>query len=164
MRIAAVYKISHVRDTLLNSLAKFTTLDTVREMMPKNIECIKMLITIALTDGDYLGNSWAPVLECISQLARLHLLSSGLDTDDMFFSNPSEDMDGSNDSSTSDNSSSTGGGAIRRKSKLGHGTSFQKKKTSEAARQAYKFFYGPSRADQARQIEQSNAEQVMGHT
>ena len=122
-------------------------------MAPKNIECIKMLITIALTDGDYLGVSWAPVLECISQLARLHLLSSGLDTDDTFFSNADE--------GGAEGEGEGGGGGGRRKSRGGGGGGGQNKKSSEAARKAYKFFYGPSRADQARQIEQSNAEQVI---
>ena len=35
MRIVAVFNIPLVRDTLINNFAKFTTLDTVREMMPK---------------------------------------------------------------------------------------------------------------------------------
>ena len=89
-------------------------------------------MSIALTDGDYLGDAWAPVLECISQLARLHLLSSGLQTDDAFFSAPSSD-DVAN------------GSRGRRKTNASDAA-----KAASAA--AYKFFYGPSRSEVARQV------------
>jgi brefeldin A-inhibited guanine nucleotide-exchange protein len=48
----------------------------VREMAPKNIECIRVLITIALTDGDYLEEAWFAVLECISQVSMLSFFGS----------------------------------------------------------------------------------------
>ncbi|GMH62087.1 hypothetical protein TrRE_jg13539, partial [Triparma retinervis] len=37
------------------------------------------------SDGDTLCESWAPVLQCISQLAKLQLSASGLATDDELF-------------------------------------------------------------------------------
>jgi brefeldin A-inhibited guanine nucleotide-exchange protein len=85
VRISASFRMDVVRDAFVTSLAKFTTLDTVREMQPKNIECIKTLIALALTDGNFLQASWAQVLDCISQLARLQLISQGLQTDEEFF-------------------------------------------------------------------------------
>jgi brefeldin A-inhibited guanine nucleotide-exchange protein len=150
VRIAAVFNIPLVRDTLINTLAKFTTLDTVREMMPKNIECIRVLISIAVTDGDYLAEAWFSVLECISQLARLHLLSEGL-TDDSFFGGSDGLMNGDGGSLTDDGTEVDADGK----------NSIQNKRKSVAAA-AYKLFYGPSKAEAARQVEESNAEAVMG--
>lgn len=84
VRIAAHSNMSLARDTFVNSLAKFTFLGSIKEMKVKNIESIRTLLSIAVIDGEYLGESWGPVLQCISQLARLRLLSSGLDGDESF--------------------------------------------------------------------------------
>lgn len=75
---------SLARNTFVNSLCKFTTLGSIKEMKSKNIECIRTLLSIAIIDGEYLGESWSPILQCISQLGRLHLFASGLDSEDQF--------------------------------------------------------------------------------
>lgn len=62
---------SIARETFVNSLAKFTLLDTVKEMRPKSIDCVRAVVDIALEDGNYLSESWGSVLRYISQLARL---------------------------------------------------------------------------------------------
>lgn len=85
-RIAAHSHMSLARDTFVNSLAKFTFLGSIKEMKHKNVESIKTLLSIAIFDGEYLCESWGPVLQCISQLARLRLFASGLDTDESFIS------------------------------------------------------------------------------
>jgi hypothetical protein len=74
-----------VRDAYVTSLAKFTTLDTVREMSAVNLLCIRTLLHVAYTDGDWLHDSWAQLLQVVSQLARLQMLNEGLSTDDQFF-------------------------------------------------------------------------------
>jgi hypothetical protein len=84
IRISAHSNMSLARDTFLGSLAKFTYLGSVKELKYKNIEIIRTLINIAITDGEYLGESWGPVLQCISQLARMRMSASGLDTDESF--------------------------------------------------------------------------------
>eukprot|EP00937_MAST-01D_sp_MAST-1D-sp2_P002936 g2936.t1 len=89
IRIAAHFGLDVVRDAFVTSLAKFTTLDTVREMQPKNVACIKTLIKIALKDGNWLGASWAQALTCISQLARLQMFAEGMPADETFFAGPS---------------------------------------------------------------------------
>lgn len=61
------------RETFVNSLAKFSLLDTVKEMRPKSIECVRALLDIALEDGNFLAESWASVLRYTSQLARLQV-------------------------------------------------------------------------------------------
>lgn len=84
IRIAANSHMSLTRDTFVNSLAKFTFLGSIKEMKHKNIESIKTLMSIAIFDGEHLCESWGPILQCISQLARLRLVASSLDTDESF--------------------------------------------------------------------------------
>ena len=37
-----------------------------------------------IMDGEHLGDSWMPILQCISQLGRLLFFASGVDSDDNF--------------------------------------------------------------------------------
>jgi brefeldin A-inhibited guanine nucleotide-exchange protein len=84
VRIASHSNMSLARDTFMSSLTKFTFLGSLKEMKWKNVESIRTLLSIAVIDGEYLGESWGPVLQCISQLARLRLTASGLDSDESF--------------------------------------------------------------------------------
>lgn len=52
------------RDAYVQALSRFTLLSTnsiLAEMKAKNIETIKTLISIAHSDGNYLGSSWLEV-------------------------------------------------------------------------------------------------------
>lgn len=54
------------RDAFVQALSRFTLLTAtsgthIHEMKTKNIETIKTLITIAQTDGNYVGKSWLEV-------------------------------------------------------------------------------------------------------
>ena len=89
IRISSHSGMSLARNTFVNTLAKFTTLGSIKEMKSKNIECIRTLLSIAIIDGEYLGESWSPILQCISQLGRLHLFASGLDSQDQFLQSDS---------------------------------------------------------------------------
>jgi len=84
VRISAYCDISVARETFVNSLSKFTTLGSIKLMHKKHVECIQTLLDIAADDGEYLGESWTPVLQCISQLGRLRLSASGLLSDHSF--------------------------------------------------------------------------------
>lgn len=90
IRVASHSNMSLARDTFVNSLAKFTFLGSIKEMKFKNIEAIRTLMNIAVVDGEYLGESWGPVLQCISQLARMRLAASGLDSDESFLQQESK--------------------------------------------------------------------------
>ncbi|MGH0159337.1 UNVERIFIED_CONTAM: hypothetical protein FKN15_064276 [Acipenser sinensis] len=50
----------------------------ITEMKQKNIDTIKTLITVAHTDGNYLGTSWHEILKCISQLELAQLIGTGV--------------------------------------------------------------------------------------
>ena len=84
VRISSHGRMSLARDTFVSSLAKFTLLGSIKEMKRKNIESVRTLLSIAIVDGEHLGECWEPVLQCISQLARLRLHASGLDADESF--------------------------------------------------------------------------------
>eukprot|EP00931_Biecheleriopsis_adriatica_P085719 TRINITY_DN60541_c0_g1_i1.p1 TRINITY_DN60541_c0_g1~~TRINITY_DN60541_c0_g1_i1.p1 ORF type:complete len:1147 (-),score=316.60 TRINITY_DN60541_c0_g1_i1:39-3479(-) len=76
VRTAARLNAGMERDAIVTSLAKFTKLTTFQEMKQKNIECIRVLLEIGISEGNNLGSSWQYVLHCISQLERLQLLKN----------------------------------------------------------------------------------------
>ncbi|XP_048832283.1 LOW QUALITY PROTEIN: brefeldin A-inhibited guanine nucleotide-exchange protein 1 [Brienomyrus brachyistius] len=81
IRIACIFAIQLERDAYVQALARFTLLTAssgITEMKQKNIDTIKTLITVAQTDGNYLGNSWHEILKCISQLELAQLIGTGV--------------------------------------------------------------------------------------
>ncbi|RVX76005.1 hypothetical protein B0A52_00362 [Exophiala mesophila] len=79
IRISCRFDLETPRVAFVTALAKFTNLSNIKEMQAKNLEALKVLIEVALTDGDHLKGAWREVLMCISQLDRLQLLSTGID-------------------------------------------------------------------------------------
>ncbi|EIW73609.1 hypothetical protein TREMEDRAFT_25229 [Tremella mesenterica DSM 1558] len=82
IRIVCLFDMELERNAFVTTLAKFTVLNNVTEMRQKNVEAIKSLLEIAVTDGNYLKASWKEVLTCVSQLEKLQLISSGMDVPD----------------------------------------------------------------------------------
>ncbi|MBN3299867.1 BIG2 protein, partial [Amia calva] len=83
VRIACIFGMQLERDAYIQALARFTLLtasSSITEMKQKNIDTIKTLITVAHTDGNYLGNSWHEILRCISQLELAQLIGTGVKT------------------------------------------------------------------------------------
>ncbi|XP_072315866.1 brefeldin A-inhibited guanine nucleotide-exchange protein 2 [Eucyclogobius newberryi] len=81
IRIASIFNMQLERDAYVQALARFTLLtasSSITEMKQKNIDTIKTLITVAHTDGNYLGNSWHEILKCISQLELAQLIGTGV--------------------------------------------------------------------------------------
>ncbi|KAJ5577453.1 uncharacterized protein N7459_006417 [Penicillium hispanicum] len=79
IRISCAFDLETPRVAFVTALAKFTNLGNVREMMAKNVEAVRALLEVALTEGNHLRSSWREVLTCVSQLDRLQLLSDGVD-------------------------------------------------------------------------------------
>ena len=155
IRLACRLDFPIARHTFLNALSKFTTLETVREMHLKQVSCIKLLLNIALSEGSFLDESWSKVLQVVSQLARLQLFANRSHTDDMFFGDVS--------SHTADGSST-----ITPKSGRRNLTSFSSSSlfasSSNITAEPFTFtklFAGPSRAETARQMEETNATMLM---
>uniref|UniRef100_A0A1W7RAW6 Brefeldin A-inhibited guanine nucleotide-exchange protein 1 n=1 Tax=Hadrurus spadix TaxID=141984 RepID=A0A1W7RAW6_9SCOR len=81
IRIACIFNMTLERDAYVQALARFTLLTAnspITEMKAKNIDTIKTLITVAHTDGNYLGKSWLEILRCISQLELAQLIGTGV--------------------------------------------------------------------------------------
>jgi brefeldin A-inhibited guanine nucleotide-exchange protein len=83
IRIVCLFDMELERNAFVTTLAKFTYLNNLAEMKPKNVEAIKSLLEIAVTDGNNLKASWKDVLTCVSQLERMQLISSGMDVPDL---------------------------------------------------------------------------------
>lgn len=83
IKIVCLFDLELERNAFVTTLAKFTYLNNVGEMKPKNVEAIKSLLEIAVSDGNNLKASWKDVLTCVSQLERMQLLSSGIDVPDI---------------------------------------------------------------------------------
>ncbi|EAW11982.1 Arf family guanine nucleotide exchange factor SEC7 [Aspergillus clavatus NRRL 1] len=79
IRISCAFDLETPRVAFVTGLAKFTNLGNVREMVPKNVEALKVLLDVALNEGNNLKSSWREVLTCVSQLDRLQLLTDGVD-------------------------------------------------------------------------------------
>mmetsp|Transcript_53139 Transcript_53139/g.95363 ORF Transcript_53139/g.95363 Transcript_53139/m.95363 type:complete len:1752 (+) Transcript_53139:149-5404(+) len=116
IRIAARFDMDTERDAFVSSLAKFTYLTTIKEMKPKNIECIKALLSIGLSEGNNLGPSWLYVLYCISQLERLQLIGTkGARQDFQFFQGEEEAGMSPNAAGQKPNASTAGHQVIKRR-------------------------------------------------
>ncbi|KAJ1823030.1 guanine nucleotide exchange protein for ADP-robosylation factor [Coemansia sp. RSA 2598] len=68
------------RATFVTTLRNFTQLQNLAEMKRKHVEAIRALIEVAASRpdvGDGLAENWLDVLQCVSQLERLQLLTQG---------------------------------------------------------------------------------------
>ena len=79
IRIACVFDLETPRTAFMTALSSFTNLGNLNEMMAKNLEALKVLLEVALTEGNLLKSSWRDILTCISQLDRFQLISGGVD-------------------------------------------------------------------------------------
>ncbi|KAJ7228691.1 hypothetical protein GGX14DRAFT_614467, partial [Mycena pura] len=81
IRIVCFFDLELERNAFVTTLAKFTFLNNLGEMKTKNMEAIKTLLDVAVTEGNHLKGSWHEVLTCVSQLEHMQLISGGNDTD-----------------------------------------------------------------------------------
>ncbi|WWC95937.1 hypothetical protein V866_002804 [Kwoniella sp. B9012] len=91
IKIVCLFDMELERNAFVTTLAKFTYLNNLGEMKPKNVEAIKCLLDVAVSDGNNLKTSWKDVLVCVSQLERMQLISSGLDVPDLNRTSSSSD-------------------------------------------------------------------------
>lgn len=144
VRLACRLDFPTARHTFVNALSKFTTLDTVRAIEYKHLESIKAFVDVATSEGDWLDETWNPVLQTISQLARLQMFADGSQSDDIFYSDST---------STSSNDRGTRKPWAR---KSVTGSSF-----AANIDQLTKIFSGPTKAEQVRNVEETNSELII---
>ncbi|KAH9912627.1 Sec7-domain-containing protein [Epithele typhae] len=82
IHIVCFFDLELERNAFVSTLAKFTFLNNLGEMKTKNMEAIKTLLDVAVTEGNNLKGSWREVLTNVSQLEHMQLISSGLDVHD----------------------------------------------------------------------------------
>ena len=87
IKICGYFNLKIERDAFVSSFAKFTLVTNEKRIKPKNIECIVKLLDFATNEGNYLGESWFFVLECVSRLEEMINLGSGQVRDRDFFDN-----------------------------------------------------------------------------
>ncbi|CAF3269094.1 unnamed protein product [Rotaria socialis] len=90
IRIACIFHMELERNAFIQALSRFTLLmatSQVIEIKAKNVECLKILISVAQTDGNYLGEAWYDVLKCISQLELAQLFGVNVNKGKMSVSN-----------------------------------------------------------------------------
>ncbi|KAH9302370.1 hypothetical protein KI387_013953, partial [Taxus chinensis] len=88
IQATAVMGMQTQRDAFVTSLAKFTSLHSAADIKQKNIGALKVIITIADEDGNYLQEAWEHILTCLSRFEQLHLLGEGAPPDATFFTVP----------------------------------------------------------------------------
>ncbi|KAF8231895.1 hypothetical protein L208DRAFT_1361758 [Tricholoma matsutake] len=79
IRIVCFFDLELQRNAFVTTLAKFTFLNNLGEMKTKNMEAIKCLLDVAVTEGNNLKGSWHEVLTCVSQLEHMQLISGGVE-------------------------------------------------------------------------------------
>ncbi|KAI3693295.1 hypothetical protein L6452_33129 [Arctium lappa] len=85
IHVTAVMCMKTHRDAFVTSLAKFTSLHSPADIKQRNIDAIKVIVTIADEDGNYLQEAWEHILTCVSRFEHLHLLREGAPPDATFF-------------------------------------------------------------------------------
>ncbi|KAI6119382.1 hypothetical protein EDD16DRAFT_1692684 [Pisolithus croceorrhizus] len=82
IRIACFFDLELQRNAFVTTLAKFTFLNNLGEMKAKNMEAIKTLLDVAVSEGNNLKGSWRDVLSCVSQLEHMQVITSGVEVSD----------------------------------------------------------------------------------
>jgi brefeldin A-inhibited guanine nucleotide-exchange protein len=79
IHVLSIFYMETERDAYVSALAKFTQLNSIKEMTQKNVECVKALISVAQADGNYLGRSWHSVRAARRARAFRHAASVWID-------------------------------------------------------------------------------------
>ncbi|KAK7374151.1 hypothetical protein VNO80_07577 [Phaseolus coccineus] len=93
IHVTSVMSMKTHRDAFVTSLAKFTSLHSPADIKQKNVDAIKVIVTIADEDGNYLQEAWEHILTCVSRFEHLHLLGEGAPPDATFFAFPQNDSE-----------------------------------------------------------------------
>eukprot|EP01132_Coremiostelium_polycephalum_P003871 gene3871-4825_t len=80
IRVSCIFYMNVERSSFITALSKFSFLDNIKEPNLKNIECVKILISIGLSEGNYLQDSWSSILKTICILERFHLIDGASPT------------------------------------------------------------------------------------
>lgn len=74
IHIAGFFDLDLARNAFVTTLGNFSFLSDISEMKPRNIEAIKTILEVAVTEGNYLKNAWNDVLQVVNHLVRLQIV------------------------------------------------------------------------------------------
>jgi brefeldin A-inhibited guanine nucleotide-exchange protein len=66
IHIMCFFDLDLEHNAFMTTLAKFMFLNNLSEMKAKNMEAIKALLDVAVSEGNNLKGSWDEVLSCVS--------------------------------------------------------------------------------------------------
>lgn len=81
IKISAIFGLDDARKSFIGALVQFCNLQNVDEIKVKNVNAMVDLLEVALSEGNYLKDSWKDVILVTSQMERLQLISKGVDRD-----------------------------------------------------------------------------------
>ncbi|CAI4058360.1 hypothetical protein SKDZ_04G3830 [Saccharomyces kudriavzevii ZP591] len=81
IKIASTFRINDARTSFVGALVQFCNLQNLEEIKVKNVNAMVILLEVALSEGNYLEESWKDILLVVSQMERLQLISKGIDRD-----------------------------------------------------------------------------------
>ena len=79
IKISSTFGLQYARTSFIGALVQFANLQNIQEIKVKNVNAIIVLLDIALSEGNYLKESWKDILVTVSQVERLQLISKGID-------------------------------------------------------------------------------------
>jgi len=85
IKICGYFNMKDERDAFVASLSKFASVSSDQRIKNKNILVIRQILELATYQGNYLGESWFFVLECISRLEEMIQVGHGNILDSDFF-------------------------------------------------------------------------------
>ena len=85
IKICGYFNMKDERDAFVASLSKFAQVGNDHRIKNKNILVIRQILELATYQGNYLGESWYFVLECISKLEEMINVGQGQLRDSDFF-------------------------------------------------------------------------------
>ena len=85
IKICGFFNMVKERDACVSSFAKFGIVSKDRKLKNKNIMVIQKILELATYQGNYLGESWEFILDCISNLEEMINMGTGSLRDSDFF-------------------------------------------------------------------------------
>ena len=85
IKICGYFNMREERDAFVSSLSKFAQVSSDIRIKHKNILVIKRILELATFQGNYLGESWFFVLDCVSKLEEMINVGQGQLRDSDYF-------------------------------------------------------------------------------
>ncbi|CAL9731353.1 protein transport protein Sec7p [Monosporozyma unispora] len=79
IKISSIFSIDDARQSFIGALVQFCNLQNIEEIKIKNVNAMIDLLEVAISEGNYIKESWKDILLVVSQIERLQLISKGID-------------------------------------------------------------------------------------